>query len=382
MKVAFNARVLDTQHIRGFSRYTLELLSRLPDHGVRPILYSINPIPDKHLATLPAGSFDVHIGGRRHPLLWDQFDWGKQAHRHGADLLHAPGNFGLPVRSKLPKVLTLHDAIDYVYYLDPMPFRTKLTKGILISRWLHGSSRIAADHIITDSEHARGDLIRRFGIRPARLSVTYLAADAKFTPASDAELARVRKQFQLSNRYVFYIGGWERRKNVPFLLKAFAAAKLADVDLVLAGGGVHELRSLQLLGEELKLGSQLKFLGRVDDGDLAGLYSGALAFVNPSEYEGFGLQLCEAMACHTPTLVANATCLPEVLGDGGAVFPLATTNELAAMLHRLANDDDYRQSLSTAAAKRSPFFSWDRCAEQTAAIYRTLIAQTGTNAHG
>ena len=93
----------------------------------------------------------------------------------------------------------------------------------------------------------------------------------------------------------------------------------------------------------------------------------------PSEYEGFGLQLCEAMACGCPVLAARASCLPEVLGNGGETFTLKSTAELATLLHRIATDENYRQTQIERAKIRSKDFSWQSCAKETTGIYLQLL---------
>ena len=126
------------------------------------------------------------------------------------------------------------------------------------------------------------------------------------------------------------------------------------------------------LAQALGLGERVRLLDWIDDEDLPALYAEALTFAYPSEYEGFGLQLCEAMAVGCPVLAARASCLPEILGDGGETFSLDGVAELAAQIRRLAEDPTYRASLSARAVARSLAFSWRRTAEQTVAVYRSV----------
>jgi glycosyltransferase involved in cell wall biosynthesis len=128
--------------------------------------------------------------------------------------------------------------------------------------------------------------------------------------------------------------------------------------------------------DEQGIGNRLHLLEWVDDEDLPALYAGALCFAYPSMYEGFGLQLCEAMAVGCPTLAARATCLPEVLGNGGETFALDDPGELATLLRRVAEDPAFRADLSSRARARSADFSWRQAAEQTAAVYRSLASLT------
>ncbi len=375
MKVGFNARLLTAASLRGWNRYTLELLAELPALGVEPLLYLDGPIHPGHLARLPPGGFSVREAPPLRFLDWQNRWLPRQCALDGAEVLHSPFNFGLPWSSPCPRVLTLHDAIDQVYSAGREPWWKKLRPNAVRDRLPHWVSRTRAHRVITVSNHARGDLVGRLGIPASKIRVTYESADRRFhEPIAEAGRQRVRDAHGLSRPYLFYIGGWEGRKNLPFLVRAFAGAALDGVDLVLAGGHDAQRADLEELARSLGMLDRLRLLGYVEDDDLPALYAEALAFAYPSAYEGFGLQLCEAMAAGCPTLAANATSLPEVLGDGGAIFGLSDPSELSALLRRIAADAPFRAELSARARARAATFSWRRTAEQTVAVYREVIA--------
>jgi hypothetical protein len=205
------------------------------------------------------------------------------------------------------------------------------------------------------------------------VSVIYEAADPLFhRPVAAERVEGVRQKWDLSRPYFLYVGGWEKRKNVPFLLRAFAGLKVDTIDLVLAGGQEQQRPILTKLAEELGCVRRVRLLGYVPEADLPALYAGALAFVYPSEYEGFGLQVCEAMAVGCPVLVARATSLPEIAGSGGETFALDDPGELAGLLRRVADDDAFRADLSRRAKVRASDFSWDRAAAETVRVYQQL----------
>src|SRR5262249_19687076 len=197
---------------------------------------------------------------------------------------------------------------------------------------------------------AKGDLVEYLGIRPEKITVVYEAADALFhATIVPTQRRQARHRHGLEKPYVLYIGGWEKRKNIAFLIRAFAAADLHETELVLAGGKDEERAKVLALAEPLGSAGRIRLLGVVDANGLPALYAEALCFVYPSEYEGFGLQLCEAMAVGSPILAARATCLPEVLGDGGETFPLDNPSALADLLRRLVHDAEYRSGLADRA---------------------------------
>jgi hypothetical protein len=307
---------------------------------------------------------------------WEQVWLPRACARDGVSLLHAPANFGLPWLSRCPRVLTLHDAIAELYYAPRTPLRQRWRPIAVRSRLAHWASRTRAHRVITVSEHARSDLVDRLGLPAAKVRVTLEAADpSMLRPVSAAEAVEVGERYDLRRPYVFYVGGWELRKNVPFLLRGFAAAGLDGVDLVLAGGRDDQRAALAELAASLGIGDRLRLLGWVTDADLPALYGGALCLAYPSEYEGFGLQVCEAMAVGCPVLASRATSLPEVVGPGGETFRLDDPRELAALLARVAGDPAFRADLSRRARARALDFTWRRTAEATAAVYRELVAQ-------
>jgi alpha-1,3-rhamnosyl/mannosyltransferase len=122
----------------------------------------------------------------------------------------------------------------------------------------------------------------------------------------------------------------------------------------------------------LALKDHVAFCGPVPDKDLAALMTGATVFVFPSEYEGFGLPVIEAMACGTPVACANRSSLPEVTGKAAALFAPEDVANIARVLHGLLADPQRRQRLAEKGLLRAREFSWDRVAEATLALYRRL----------
>ena len=226
--------------------------------------------------------------------------------------------------------------------------------------------------MITVSQFSRQDIVKHWGISEDRIGVIHNAADERFAAAvSEDQRQKTIAHHQLRQPYIFYVGGWERRKNLPFLMSAFAQAKLGDVQLVLAGGETHELLAMQRAAEQLGIASQVQLLGPIEDDDLPALYSAAICFVYPSLYEGFGLQICEAMAAGCPVLAARATALPEILGDTGATFSLDRTDELAGLLRSLVGNESRRAQMRLAGRCRAKHFNWTKTAEQTVRVYES-----------
>ncbi|MEH2034355.1 MAG: glycosyltransferase family 1 protein [Nostoc sp.] len=374
MKVAFNARLLSSPTLRGWNRYTVNLLLELSSLHIKLFLYSDQPLHKSHLAKLPKDSYQIRIAPVMPYVYWEQYWLPKQCEKDKVDILHCPINFGLPWSSPCPRILTLHDVIDQVYSCQDRPWYKQFSLANIQTKAYHWVARNKAEHIITVSQHSKQDIIKYLQIPEGKITVIYEAASSGFEQALiKVERLRVRSKYQLQLPYIFYVGGWEERKNIPFLINAFAQANLDNVDLVLAGGKDEQHDTLSELGKSLGIADRLKLLGWVNDADIPALYAEALCFVYPSKYEGFGLQLCEAMVVGCPVFAAKATCLPEVLGDGGETFSIYEIKELVNLLKRLTGDKSYYDHLVNQAKNRSQHFNWQITARQTEQVYKQLL---------
>ena len=201
---------------------------------------------------------------------------------------------------------------------DHWRWRDKLCPAWLLWTLSGYISRRSADRVIAVSEHASTELIDFFRLPRAKIRVIREAADPLFDRGpTDEDLQTVMARYDISRPYLFYIGGWEERKNAHFLVRAFEKAD-SRIALVMAGGRAEEL--VDMRRRYARLDGRIRFIGWVEDEELPALYSGARAFIYPSKYEGFGLQVCEAMTLGCPVFTSNASSLPEVLGGGGRGF--------------------------------------------------------------
>jgi glycosyltransferase involved in cell wall biosynthesis len=214
----------------------------------------------------------------------------------------------------------------------------------------------------------------------------FLAAENGFQPVHDPTvLDRARKKYGLPSRYLLYLGGFDVRKNVPGILRAFArlAASGTCADLRLAVAGVLPRQDTaffpdpQRLAVELGIRERVHFAGWVDQEDKPALYSAAVAVLFPSHYEGFGLPPLEAMTCGTPAIVSDRSSLPEVVGDGGLCVDADDLDALAGAMERVACDAALRAELSAAALTQARRFSWRRTAHETMAAYRQALQEHG-----
>jgi glycosyltransferase involved in cell wall biosynthesis len=315
-----------------------------------------------------------HHNERRY-LMRKRLGLGRAAVAKGAQLLHVTEPLGLPMFSTVPMVLTAYDLIPLVLhreYLGVLPWKR------LLRHWQDSRNYRAARRITAISQATRADLVEYLGIDEKLIDVAHLGVDhARFNPIPSAadERERICEHYKLTRPFLLYLGAYDSRKNVALLVRAFANAGLArDFDLVLAGAIRERYKArLATLASELGVASSLRFLGFVEDGDLAPLYRACHWHVFPSKYEGFGLPVAEALACGAPTITTNASSLPEVAGDAAVLVPPEDVDAFTEALRSHCYDDKTRDDFVQAGPKMATRFSWRECARATVATYKKAL---------
>jgi glycosyltransferase involved in cell wall biosynthesis len=234
-----------------------------------------------------------------------------------------------------------------------------------------------ADVVIVYSEHTKRDLQTRLGANPDRIVVAPLAAGDEYRPVGDrVALAAYLDALGIGSApYVLAVGTIELRKNIEILVRAFAQMKRQMPELphklVLCGGkGVGHEAVFKAVEQE-QIGGQVVVLGYVERVEL--LYNGASVFAFPSRYEGFGLPPLEAMACGTPVVAANATSVPEVVGDAALLFEVDNVDALCDAMRQVLCDASLAARLRAAGLLRGGQFTWRRTALQTRAAVQLAI---------
>jgi glycosyltransferase involved in cell wall biosynthesis len=219
------------------------------------------------------------------------------------------------------------------------------------------------------------------GISPEKIRVTPMAAEARYFPALNSDEAKKAvAHFGIDEPYLFNVGGLDVRKNLPLLVEAFAQARsqLQDGTKLVIAGATHSFNEivfppLDPIVEQFGVRESVLLLGRVSEDDKLRLYQAADLYVTPSYYEGFGLTALEAMACGVPTIAANRTSLPEVVGYGGLLVEPNAEAISRAIVDVLTNEG-MAASLRERGLERSRQFTWRRTAELTLAAYREALA--------
>ena len=374
MHVAVNAHLLaHTNNFRraGVSHYIEALLEHLGQiDTVNPYTVYTTHGVDGAALHLPA-NYRVRPSrfntiNPRVRIPWEQLLAPLLLARDGATLYHGVLNV-MPVLATVPSVVTIHDISPILF---PQTFR-RINR--MYTKWAIRRSAKHAAQLFTVSEHAKKEIVEHLGVTPERVTVTYDACDARFSPPSAAELAAFRHRNNLPDRYLFYLGTLEPRKNIPRLIDAYAQiAKESGVPLLIGGGKGWLYEPILAQAERLQLGEMLRFVGYVPQEEQHLWYGAATAFVFPSLYEGFGMPPLEAMACGTPVIASNASCLPEIVGDAALQVDPYDVDALAAAMRRVLADADLRAEMRMKGIQQAAKFSWLETAKRTHAVYQAV----------
>jgi glycosyltransferase involved in cell wall biosynthesis len=225
------------------------------------------------------------------------------------------------------------------------------------------------DMLMAISEWARQDAIQRLGLPPERIANIGAAVDPSFTPPATAPAvsAALRLKYGITAPFVFYSGGFDARKNVPALIRAFRALPghlRSTHQLVIAGrAGPEEMTSLQIATHKARLDpARVIYTGFVSDEELIRLYGECSLFVFPSLLEGFGLPPLEAMACGAPVIASRNASLPEVMGRSDMLFDPQSVEQISARIAAVLDCPPYAQDLRQYGLRRASQFNWSAVA--------------------
>ncbi len=244
------------------------------------------------------------------------------------------------------------------------------------------------DFIFCISQATKDDLCNRLSwLNPEQIFVTHLAASAHFRPVHDRQqTAEVRKKYGIPDEpYILTLSAVEPRKGMEHAIRCFRRLALevkdTQLNLVLAGPKGWKYEGIvKEATRSTEIARRVIMTGRIDDDDLPALYSGAVVFVFPSLYEGFGLPVLEAMQCGTPVVASNTSSLPEVVGDAGVLIPPHDVDALCQAVLAIYQSTARRAELSARARARAAEFSWEKCARQTIGAYRTACEEGADSA--
>ncbi|MDD4939890.1 MAG: glycosyltransferase family 1 protein [Candidatus Omnitrophica bacterium] len=313
-------------------------------------------------------------------IFWDQCQLPALIKKYKLDLYHTASDT-LPLRANTKFMVYLFEIPDYRLRLLSMKSSLYSRISCAYNAFVFRASLKKPALIVASSNSTKSDLMQLYGVEEDKLRVIYSAAAEEFLPLEDqARLSRIRKEYNTVDGYLFHISSGDPRDNTSVVVRAFHKARKEFINqkkLLIYGDVDCEKYGLNKLIEALSLEKEVLFVRRTaieEPKKLAELYQAADIYVDPSLYEGFGLQVLEAMSCGTPVITSNITSLPEIVNNAGI---LVSPNDIEGLAHnivRVLKDHGLRQSMREKSIERARFFSWDKLVKETLDLYNELFA--------
>lgn len=380
MRIGVDMRAVLTGQISGVEHYTISVLTKLIeiDHTNTYVLFYVSyKDADKLLADLLTNypilkNSNVEV----RPLKWINFplslhaffkplDWPKaDIVCGGLDVMWMPAPRMLPLTRKCRKVTTFHDLIFLIF-----PQFYTLSSRIWQWQMNYGYEARVSDAIIAVSKSTKRDIVRLLHANPGKIEVIYEGVGEEYFAEPDEQLfSELKQKWQLPEKYVYFVGSIEPRKNLISVVRALKQLEETSgdtINLVVSGGKSWLSSELYQTITELNLTNRVIFTGRVSEAEKIALLNHALVFAFPSYYEGFGLMVLEAMAAGCPVITSNNSALPEVAGDVGILIEPTDVNKLASEIKKLSDQSEIRANLVRRGQEFAKNFSWEKTAKAT-----------------
>jgi len=358
---------------KGVQIYLLNLLN---EYGKINKGYRFTVVTKKGISNLPTFSnIDYEFISDRYPLLWKLLRLTNYAEQRKFDLVHLIGDSPVLGRLKVPYVMTITESIQAYYEISarskwkgPKPF---LSKNITLL--LHPGMFKRASSLIAISKATEEYIKTAYKIDHANIKTIYWAAGDIFFQNKAEKLAELAGK----EPYLLIFDTGDFRENVSVGLNAFALLKNEiSHNLVICGLiGKKDMDRAKEDCRKLDILNRVIFLGYMPQEKLTLVYKNADIYIDMTLFEGFGLQICEAMASGVPVIVSNAYSVPELVADAGVMLNPHDINGLAAAIRKIAKDPNEKNRLKQASVNQAKKFSWGKTAAETLKVYDEVLCQ-------
>lgn len=303
--------------------------------------------------------FKEHYKSNKNPAgLFSAFQLGLWATQKKGSSIYSP-SYIPPLLSTLPFSFTIHD----LNHID-VPYNSSLIKRIYY-RTIILPAITRAYCVLTVSEFSKKRIVDWSGCSPEKVKVVGNGVSSAFHEA----VAPIKPGY----RYIFCCSNRKGHKNETRLLEAFKKSELNNTMKIVFTG--HADASTLNIIKQHKLELSVIFTGHVSEGELASWYKGATASIFPSLYEGFGLPLIESMACGTPVIASNTTCLPEIGGDAGYYVDPMDIDSISTGILNVVQDKSLQIQMREKGLSRAKLFTWDRTASLVSNALRGMSSK-------
>jgi len=298
--------------------------------------------------------------------IWMQFILPNKLKRMGVHLFHQP-DYIIPIRPvQFALVTSFLDAIAFTP-VDDRNILSKLRVKFLIRR---GSKN--TDAIITISDYSKCELLKYLDIRPEKITTVWCNINQTyFYPYTHEVAVTCLKKLDFDDDFIFYFGGFIKRKNVELLLDAYKIIlQKRNIKLVMAGE--INKRIMQKI-ESLGINHMVKVFGFAEEEELKVLLDKCATFVFPSLMEGFGLPVAEALAAGAPVVCSKNGSLPEIGGDAVKYFEDFEPSKLADAIFDVLDNVTLRETLKTKSPKRAQMFTEEQSMAKLSELYMNIL---------
>lgn len=367
--ILFDARLV-LEKPTGIGQYIASILPELtqqaPDWKFY-LLRKFHTFAGYNLDALNAPNLSHLISEEPHMSLQQHLTLPRLANKLKVDLLHYP-HFDAPVLYQpIPTVATLHDT-KYLAHSDFFPSQSRVKQSYM--RFLFNSTLKYAKHVLAVSQSTKNDLYQLFPSINAPITITHLAADPSFSPATEPSIQALKKKYKLKRPFILSVGERRPHKNHISLINAYAKSGAKQThDLIIIGQPYADYRAIETFIIDNELQDRIHLFDDISFEDLIRFYSAAELFVLVSLYEGYGLPVVEAMACGTAVIASNTTALAEITGDGGMQVSPINIDEICQAIDLLIQDKQLNQSWVEKGKRHAQSFSWKKTAQSTLNAY-------------
>ena len=363
----------------GMDMVALELIRNLQviDH-VNTYFIFVKPDEDDSVLLETPNFKIIKLEGGSYPN-WEQIALPKAAKKYGCAILHCTSNTA-PYFCDIPLVTTLHDIIymesSYLKILQSSATAYQkfgnVYRKLIVPRVVAKSKKI-----ITVSHFEKNRIAEFFGIKGnQRLTAVYNGVSNYFKPVENTEeIKRVKEKYHLPEKYFFFLGNTDPKKNTKGTLKAFSdflKQTQSNYKLVMLDYDAKELTKILVEIGDPQLIDKIVLTGYVVNTDLPAIYSLCTIFLYPSLRESFGIPMLEAMACGVPVITSNTSSMPEIAANAAHIVNPFDPQEITEGMIKIINDSAYRNQLCEEGLQRSAFFSWKNMAEQVLELYNQV----------
>jgi len=377
MRIGIEGQRLFRKKKHGMDMVALELVRNLPLID-KTNEYVVFVKQDEDACLYSGGNIEiVELKSSPYPI-WEQYILPAAAKKAGCRLLHCTSNTA-PVITGIPLVVTLHDII-YMEKLSLLSqgFSNYQKFGNMYRRLVVPSVVKNCRKLITVSEFEKQRIVDFFKLDPFKVTAIYNGVSEHFRPVTDPEtLMAVKNKYHLPDRFFFFFGNTDPKKNTRGVLKAlslFLKKSQEKIPLVMLDFDREELARLIAETGDPDLKDYIILTGYVPNTELPGIYSLSTVFLYPSLRESFGIPMLEAMACGTPVITSNTSSMPEVAGDAALFCDPFQPEQLTNAMLRLISDPVLRSGLAAAGLEQAGKFTWRNMALGVLQIYNEVLS--------